>query len=151
MSNKLRDIFLPHLKWLDKSIIDANPCNTCPTYQEYKIRQQFGPIGEREYAELPDSCPCIEKIKWKGECFSKLKWYESQDKRLHPELLEEPKQPWISTEDRLPTEEDANKMGSVIAIMEHDGFPRSWWYDLVVRYPHLYPYWMPFPKPPEEE
>ena len=64
--------------------------------------------------------------------------------------LEEREFPWISTEDRLPTEEDANKIGYVIAIMEHDGFPRSCWYDLVVRYPHLYPYWMPLPEPPEE-
>ena len=65
--------------------------------------------------------------------------------------LEEREFPWISTEDRLPTEEDANKIGYVIAIMEHDGFPRSWWYDLVVRYPQEFTYWMPFPKPPEEE
>jgi len=164
MSNKLRDIFLPHLKWLDKSIIDANPCNTCPTYQEYKIRQQFGPIGEREYAELPDSCPCVKKVLWEGECFSKLKWYESQDKRLHPELLEEPKQPWISVEDRLP--EENYKDDLVLAIVSgrcgnmsfHEAYLLAYYSDGVWGlddYPDVVDlrvhYWMPLPNPPEDK
>lgn len=151
MSNKLRDIFMPHLKWLDKSIIDANPCNTCPIHEEYMEKALHGSVAERQYAEHPDSCPCYKKLLWDGECLSKLEWYESQDKRLHPELLEEPKQSWISVKDKLPendvrvlvflnskrsyTETDTDRM--------HAGEWVRWGNDVT--------HWMPLPEPPKED
>ena len=66
MSNKLRDLFMPYLKWLDKSIIDANPCNTCPTHRAYMEKALYGNVAERNYAEPPDCCPCVKKILWEG-------------------------------------------------------------------------------------
>ena len=57
---------------------------------------------------------------------------------------------WISVEDRLPTEEDANPNESVFAIEKHDGFARSWCWDVVERYPQEFTHWMPLPEPPGE-
>ena len=86
MGNKLKEMFMPWLKWQDTSIIDANPCETCPIHQEYMEKALYGSVAERQYAEPPDTCPCIKKLTWEGECLAKLEWYESQDRRLHPEL-----------------------------------------------------------------
>lgn len=58
---------------------------------------------------------------------------------------------WISVEKRLPTKDDANPRDSVIAIDKTDGFARSWWYEIVARYPQEFTHWMPLPKPPREE
>lgn len=57
---------------------------------------------------------------------------------------------WISVEERLPTEADANPYESVLAIAKDDGFARSWVWDLVERYPNWFTHWMPLPKPPTE-
>lgn len=66
---------------------------------------------------------------------------------LTPDIVSGSGQSWISVEDKLPTKEDANPNQAVIAINKSDGFPRSWWYDIVSRYPQEFTRWMPFPKP----
>jgi hypothetical protein len=55
---------------------------------------------------------------------------------------------WISVEERLPSEEDANPNWFVLAIEKDDGFARSWSWDYVERFPLEFTHWMPMPKPP---
>lgn len=56
---------------------------------------------------------------------------------------------WISIEERLPSAQDANPNGSVLAILKEEGFAKSWWHEIVARYPKEFTYWMPMPKPPK--
>lgn len=58
---------------------------------------------------------------------------------------------WISVKDMPPTEESANEIGSIIAILVEEGFPKAWCWDIVVEYPSEFSYWMPFPEPPKGE
>lgn len=57
---------------------------------------------------------------------------------------------WICVKERLPKAEDANPHESVLAINKDEGFAKSWWYDIVVRYPQEFTHWMPLPEPPKE-
>ena len=74
--------FKPWEKWQNVKLTDINPCNTCDVYKEYEMRALYGNIAERHYAELPESCPCINKICWEGECWEKFGWYERNDERF---------------------------------------------------------------------
>lgn len=87
--NKLRDIFFPEEKWLDKSIIDADPCKNCPTYIDYKVIATVGSIADRQYARLPKTCPCVKRLVWEMECFAKLEWYERNDPTLQNQKKKE--------------------------------------------------------------
>ena len=161
MGNKLRDIFMPYLKWQDKSIIDENPCNTCPIHQEYMEKALYGSVAERNCAEPPDCCPCIKKLTWEGECLAKLEWYESQDRRLHPELLEKPKQAWISVEERLPETNGTYLIFTKIHFTPDHVDDIDYYYGTEIstyakdfgflsRNGHFAKAWMPLPEPPEE-
>lgn len=57
---------------------------------------------------------------------------------------------WISVSERLPTEEDANINGSVLAINIHDGFSSCWAWESVKTFPESFTHWMPSPEPPKE-
>lgn len=80
--NQFDMAFKPWKKWQDVKLMDMCPCNNCDTYKDYEAKAIYGTIAERQYAELPDSCPCIDKLHWEMECFEKLKWYEDNDERL---------------------------------------------------------------------
>ena len=59
---------------------------------------------------------------------------------------------WVRTADRVPTKADANKWGNVATVFYYTtGEARvvTWPWDLTAQEPENYPYWMPFPKPPE--
>lgn len=69
---------------------------------------------------------------------------------LVQQYIKVPVQPqWISVEERLPVEADANPYESILAIEKDDGFARAWCWDIVVRYPNEFTHWMPMPEPPE--
>lgn len=74
--------FKPWKKWQDVKLSDMCPCNNCVTYKEYEEIALYGNIAERQYAELPDSCPCMDRLHWEMECLEKLKWYEDNDERF---------------------------------------------------------------------
>ena len=59
------------------------------------------------------------------------------------------KQEWISVEDRLPTKEDADENGEILAVAHKDGYVRSWSYDWLKNYPTLFTHWMPLPEAPK--
>lgn len=85
MGNKLREIFFPETKWMNKRITDANPCKVCNVYKEHHNRAVYGNPAERDHAAItsPEECKgCIKRIKWEGECLCKLRWYENNDKTL---------------------------------------------------------------------
>ena len=85
MGNKLREIFFPETKWLNKRITDADPCKDCSTHVEHYIKAVYGNPAERDEAAItcPEECKgCIKRITWEGECFAKLRWYENNDKSL---------------------------------------------------------------------
>ena len=77
--------FKPWEKWQDVKLTNICPCSTCDTYKDYEIKAILGSIGERQYAKLPDTCPCIDKLQWEMDCFAKLQWYEDNDERLKHE------------------------------------------------------------------
>lgn len=64
-------------------------------------------------------------------------------------LREQPR--WISVEERLPTEKDANPNKSILAIEIREGIAREWIWDSVALYPKSFTHWMPMPKLPKEE
>lgn len=74
--------FKPWKKWQNVKLTDICPCSNCDTYKDYEIKALYGNIAERQYAELPDSCPCVWKLTWQMECMEKLAWYEKNDERL---------------------------------------------------------------------
>ena len=74
--------FKPWMKFQNVNLSDICPCYNCDIYADYTERAVYGNIAERQYAELPDSCPCIDKIHWQMECIEKLAWYEDNDERL---------------------------------------------------------------------
>ena len=80
--NQFDMAFKPWKKWLDVKLSDVNPCSVCETYKDYEEMALYGSIAERQYAELPNSCPCVYKLYWEMECLEKLKWYEDNDERL---------------------------------------------------------------------
>lgn len=61
------------------------------------------------------------------------------------------KQKWISTKDRLPTEEDANEGGYVLAVFSVADYANCWNWSDVARHPEVFPYWMPVPESPKTE
>ena len=75
-------LFKPWTKWQNVRLTNLCPCNNCDTYKDYESKALYGNIAERQYAELPNSCPCVEKLHWQMECMEKLKWYEDDDDRL---------------------------------------------------------------------
>lgn len=59
---------------------------------------------------------------------------------------------WRKTEEVLPTEEDADERGNVLAVEKcgaFEGSVETWEFDTVARFPDEYPIWMPLPKLPE--
>lgn len=59
-------------------------------------------------------------------------------------------QEWISVEERLPTEADADNNECVLALHKADSFARCWiWYN-VAHHPEKFRCWMPAPEPPKE-
>lgn len=80
--NQFDMAFKPWKKWQDVKLTDMCPCSVCGTYEDYKEIALYGNIAERQYTELPDSCPCMDKLFWEMECIEKLKWYEGNDERL---------------------------------------------------------------------
>ena len=59
------------------------------------------------------------------------------------------KQEWISVDERLPTKEDANEDGNVLAITRRDGCVRSWAWDWLKNYPKLFTHWTSLPEAPK--
>ena len=53
---------------------------------------------------------------------------------------------WISVEDRLPTKEDADKVGHVMAIIKGDDFAQIFSWSTVAINPRGFTSWMPIPK-----
>ena len=80
--NQFDMAFKPWKKWQDVKLMDICPCNNCVTYKEYEEKALYGNIAERHYAELPNSCPCLDKLCWQIDCMQKLIWYEDNDERL---------------------------------------------------------------------
>ena len=80
--NEFDRTFKPWKKWQDIKLLNICPCSTCDTYKDYEAKALYGNIAERQYVELPDSCPCLDRLLWDVECFEKLKWYEDNDERL---------------------------------------------------------------------
>jgi hypothetical protein len=60
-------------------------------------------------------------------------------------------QRWIPVSEQLPTEEDEDVSGCVLAIERQDGFARRWDANSVRNCPELFAHWMPLPEPPKEE
>lgn len=58
---------------------------------------------------------------------------------------------WISVKDRLPTEQDADGEGFVIAVTKKHKQSRFWFWDIVARYHNEFSYWMSVLEPPVEE
>lgn len=58
---------------------------------------------------------------------------------------------WISVEDRLPTKEDADKVGHVMAIIKGDDFAQIFSWNTVAINPRGFTHWMPLPEPPKED
>ena len=58
---------------------------------------------------------------------------------------------WINVKDRLPTKEDANKSGMIIAVYVDEDFSKPWYWEIVVKYSSIFSYWMPLPEPPKED
>ena len=61
------------------------------------------------------------------------------------------KQKWISTKDRLPTEEDVNEGGYILAVFGIADYANCWNWSDVARHPGVFPYWMPVPESPKTE
>ena len=57
---------------------------------------------------------------------------------------------WISVTERLPTEEDADWNGKVLAIDDYLGEIQTYWYKVVARHANSFSHWMPLPQPPKE-
>lgn len=56
---------------------------------------------------------------------------------------------WIPVSERLPTADDADRIGRVWAV--HKGeLPKAWHYTLIQDYAKFFTHWMPLPEPPEE-
>ena len=80
--NQFDMAFKPWKKWQTAKLSDMCPCNACDTYKDYEEIALYGNIAERQYAELPKSCPCLYRLFWESECIEKLQWYEDNDERL---------------------------------------------------------------------
>jgi hypothetical protein len=80
--NAFDRIFHPEKKWRDVKLSDLCPCKDCDVYKEYEEKALYGSVAERQYAEFPDTCPCMDKIQWDMECMEKFAWYENNDERL---------------------------------------------------------------------
>lgn len=80
--NQFDRIFHPEIKWQNVKLSDMCPCDNCETYKDYHDKALYGNIAERQYAELPDTCPCMDKICWDMEVTEKFSWYERNDERL---------------------------------------------------------------------
>lgn len=57
---------------------------------------------------------------------------------------------WISVEERLPTVDDADEVGHIIAIIKGDEFAQIFCWRSIVNFPGSFTHWMPLPKPPKE-
>ena len=73
---------------------------------------------------------------------------EAQQKRI--EQLEAERR-WIPVTERLPTREDANETGSILAINKDEKYVGRWIWDIVARWPDEFTDWMPLPQPPKGE
>lgn len=58
---------------------------------------------------------------------------------------------WIDPKQRPPTENDANEVGMILAVLEGDGLVKTWWWDIVKRHAQRFSGWMPLPPVPGEE
>ena len=58
---------------------------------------------------------------------------------------------WTHISNRLPTAEDAQPTGTVLAIERHGGLVRSWVWDVVARNSSEFTHWMPVPRLPKRE
>jgi len=59
-------------------------------------------------------------------------------------------QEWISVEERLPTEDDGDAVGAVLAI--HKAAKKKYWHwGNVAENPYDFTCWMPLPRPPKGE
>ena len=59
-------------------------------------------------------------------------------------------QKWISVEERLPTEDDGDAVGAVLAI--HKAAKKKYWHwGNVAENPYDFTCWMPLPQPPKGE
>ena len=58
------------------------------------------------------------------------------------------KRQWISVDDRLPSEQDADDIGMVLAVHKTSK-KRCYHWRIVVDNPFDFTYWMPLPEPPK--
>ena len=87
--------------------------------------------------------------------YSELKQIEDYETalRMGAAALRGPE--WVRTADRFPTKADTNSDLDVIAVYddreEKEQYVITKYWKYVRESPEQYPYWMPFPKLPEEE
>ena len=55
----------------------------------------------------------------------------------------------IPVTERLPTKEDADQYGRVLTVAKDVGVEIRHW-RLVIRYPEMFPHWMPLPEPTKD-
>lgn len=96
-------------------------------------------IGQREY-----ECDDIDR--------DALALIERLESERNAALAKVPR--WISVEERLPTEEDANEEGRVACVLSKmygsmAGERRFYPWDIIASHPTLFAYWMSLPEPPK--
>ena len=56
---------------------------------------------------------------------------------------------WIPVTERLPTKEDGNGKGHILAFCKKEGFVNKWKWDTVVKYRKIFSHWMHMPQEPK--
>ena len=56
---------------------------------------------------------------------------------------------WIPVTERLPTIDDSDEIGMVLALTRN-GFGNCWWWKVIVEMPSNFTHWMPLPTPPKD-
>lgn len=84
------------------------------------------------------------------DTFERTPWMDNADRDNAEELVESAPtvSPWVKTADRLPTENDADGFGYVLAWCSYVGGMEITARE-VMESPNAYPYWMPIPPLPE--
>lgn len=97
-------------------------------------------LNAMKKADLIDYIRCLENN------YNTAVWF-NENQAKYVESLNLPK--WIPVSERLPTADDANKVGRVWAVLKGE-HPKIWHYILVRDHPEDFTHWMPLPEPPKE-
>ena len=84
------------------------------------------------------------------DAFERTPWFNNGDRDIAEEVVDNAPtvSPWVKTSDRLPTENDADGFGYVLAWCSCVGGMEITARE-VMESPNAYPYWMPIPPLPE--